>query len=108
MAFGAANKPGDPLTHKQEEIFEFMKRFHRDNGYPPTLRNICKQFGFGGPNAARCHINALVSKGRLKRIQCGGTSHYIPTVPDGCCLACGSPYVDPPSKALPSNGRRYE
>ena len=31
---------GKDLTKRQQEIFEFIKRYSAKNGYPPTVRDI--------------------------------------------------------------------
>ena len=56
------------LTKRQQEIFDFIKRYSSDHGYPPTVREIGKRFGIGNPNGVVCHLKALVRKGRIKRV----------------------------------------
>ena len=31
------------LTKKQDEILDLIKRFIAEHGYPPTVREICKE-----------------------------------------------------------------
>lgn len=45
---------------------DFIKKFTYENGYPPTMREICGRFGFM-PRAATNHVNALVRKGYLSK-----------------------------------------
>ena len=33
------------LTKRQQEIFDFIKRYVASNGYPPTVRDIGKAVG---------------------------------------------------------------
>jgi len=33
------------LTEKQKETLEFIYTFHRDHGWPPSLREIAARFG---------------------------------------------------------------
>ncbi len=54
------------LTDRQREVLEFIKEFANENGYPPTIREICKRFGFQ-PHAASNHVDALVRKGYLSK-----------------------------------------
>jgi repressor LexA len=54
------------LTNRQKEVLEFIKTFANDNGYPPTMREICGRFGFQ-PRAATNHVEALVRKGYLRK-----------------------------------------
>jgi len=55
------------LTKRQEEILDFIVGRVRDEGFPPTLKEIAACFGLASPNAARDHVLALERKGFLKR-----------------------------------------
>jgi len=54
------------LTSRQKEVLEFIKEFTGENGYSPTMREICGCFGFQ-PRAATNHVDALVRKGYLTK-----------------------------------------
>ena len=54
------------LTARQEEIFNFVRKFIRDRGYPPSVREIGERFKIY-PRAAFDHLKALERKGYLKR-----------------------------------------
>jgi repressor LexA len=41
------------LTKRQEEILDFIVGGVRDEGFPPTLKEIAARFGLASPNAAR-------------------------------------------------------
>lgn len=51
------------LTEAQEAVLAFMVRHQAANARPPSLREICEEFGFASHNAARNHVQALVKKG---------------------------------------------
>ncbi len=53
------------LTTRQKEILEFIDRAIRENGFPPTLREICKTFSISSTNGARYHIHRLKKMGYL-------------------------------------------
>jgi repressor LexA len=55
------------LTKRQEEILDFIVGRVRDEGFPPTLKEIAECFGLASANAARDHVLALERKGFLKR-----------------------------------------
>jgi len=55
------------LTKRQEEILDFIVGGVRDEGFPPTLKEIAERFGLASANAARDHVLALERKGFLKR-----------------------------------------
>ncbi|HEV8664051.1 MAG TPA: transcriptional repressor LexA [Candidatus Methylomirabilis sp.] len=54
------------LTPRQREVLEFIKRFLEEQGYPPTVREIGRHFGFV-PRSVFDHLKALERKGYLKR-----------------------------------------
>ncbi len=54
------------LTIRQREIFDFVKTFTREQGYPPTIREIGQRFNIY-PRAVFDHLKALERKGYLKR-----------------------------------------
>lgn len=55
------------LTKRQEEILDFIVGRVRDEGFPPTLKEIAERFGLASANAARDHVLALERKGFLRR-----------------------------------------
>jgi len=54
------------LTTRQEEIFNFVRAFIKERGYPPSVREIGQQFSIY-PRAVFDHLKALERKGYLKR-----------------------------------------
>ncbi len=57
----------DELTDKQRNVLEFITEFSRDNGMPPTLREISAYIGTKGTVSALRHIEALEKKGFINR-----------------------------------------
>jgi len=53
------------LTDKQAQVLGFLKEHARQEGYPPTMREIGEHFGFSFP-AAKGHLQALERKGYIK------------------------------------------
>jgi len=54
------------LTPRQREIFNFVREFIKERGYPPSVREIGEHFNIY-PRAAFDHLKALEKKGYLKR-----------------------------------------
>ena len=54
------------LTTRQSEIFNFVRGFIQERGYPPSIREIGEHFNIY-PRAAFDHLKALERKGYLKR-----------------------------------------
>ena len=55
------------LTPRQQEIYEYLATHLEDHGYPPTLREICSEFGMKSTRAASDHLLALERKGYIAR-----------------------------------------
>ncbi len=55
------------LTKKQKEVLDFIKRFHAENKYPPSIRQICSAIDLSSPATVHVHVNHLVEKGFIKR-----------------------------------------
>ena len=55
------------LTPRQQEIYEYLARHLEQHGYPPTLREICSEFGMRSTRAASDHLLALERKGYINR-----------------------------------------
>lgn len=53
------------LTDRQEDILNFIKEFLLEYGYPPTLRQIGKQFSITSTFGVKRHLDALEKKGYL-------------------------------------------
>jgi repressor LexA len=57
----------DELTDRQKEILGFINRSIGERGYPPTLREIGRQFSIKSTNGVNDHLRALEKKGYLQR-----------------------------------------
>jgi repressor LexA len=55
------------LTKRQQEIFEFIKRYSAKNGYPPTVRDIGKAVGLASSSTVHAHLANLERIGLLRR-----------------------------------------
>jgi SOS-response transcriptional repressor LexA len=56
-----------PLTPRQEEVLDVIRRSIAERGFPPTLREIGAELGFTSINAAHDHLCALERKGYIRR-----------------------------------------
>ena len=50
-----------------QEVFDFINRFNEENGFPPTVREICKELGIKSTATVYDYINALRDKGYLSK-----------------------------------------
>jgi repressor LexA len=55
------------LTKRQREIFEFVRRYARKHGYPPTVREIGKAVGLHSSSTVHAHLANLEKSGLLRR-----------------------------------------
>jgi repressor LexA len=58
---------GKDLTKRQQEIFEFIKKYSARTGYPPTVRDIGKAVGLASSSTVHAHLANLEKLGMLRR-----------------------------------------
>ena len=55
------------LNEKQSKILTYIIQYKSDNGFPPSIREICKKFKFSSPRAGQKYLEALEEKGYIQR-----------------------------------------
>jgi repressor LexA len=55
------------LTHKQQLVLDFLKKEIKQNGYPPTVREICDAVGLSSTSTVHAHLETLERKGYIRR-----------------------------------------
>jgi repressor LexA len=68
-----ANTPKTGLTKRQGDVLYFLKKRIQSEGMPPTIQEICTEFGFASTNGVSEILKALEKKGFLKRIAKGSS-----------------------------------
>jgi len=58
---------GKDLTKRQQEIFDFIKKYSAKYGYPPTVRDIGKAIGLTSSSTVHAHLSNLEKIGLLRR-----------------------------------------
>ena len=58
---------GKDLTKRQQEIFDFIKKYSAKYGYPPTVRDIGKAVGLASSSTVHAHLANLEKIGLLRR-----------------------------------------
>ncbi len=53
------------LTNRQEDILKFIKKFIDQNGFPPTYREIGRNFNISSTFGVKRHLDALIKKGYI-------------------------------------------
>ncbi len=56
------------LTHRQQEILDYLRKSQRQTGIMPSTREIQHYFGFASQTAAMSHLRALERKGVIQRL----------------------------------------
>ena len=74
----------EKLTNRQKDVLDYIKSYVAKHGYPPAVREIGTALGLNSPATIQSHINALESKGYIKKtnskyrsLEIVGTNEYI-------------------------------
>lgn len=54
------------VTERQKQILDFIRLFQAREGFPPSLREICKALGLVSTGSLMKHIRSLESEGLIK------------------------------------------
>jgi repressor LexA len=60
--------PPEALTARQQQVLDFIRAHHRQQGMSPSLREIQAHFGLASPFGIKRHVDALTEKGALTRL----------------------------------------
>ena len=52
---------------KQEKILNFMNDYIKENGYPPSIREICAGVGLSSTSTVHAHLQNLTKKGLIQK-----------------------------------------
>ena len=53
------------MTERQGLILQFIRRYQKKHGYPPSVRDITSAVGLASPSTTHVHLVALRSQGRV-------------------------------------------
>lgn len=56
------------FTPRQREIYDFIRAYTAENGFPPTLEEIAEHLGLSAPSTVHEHLHQMQLKGILKRV----------------------------------------
>lgn len=86
------------LTKRQKQILDYIKKYIKENDYPPSLEEIGGHFNLSSPATIHQHIEALKTKGYLKneprtiQISENKKSHDLIEIPLAGVIAAGQPF----------------
>ncbi len=56
-----------PLSGKQAEIYDFILKFTREHGYPPSVREISAAVNLKSPSTVHFHMKKLEAEGYIQK-----------------------------------------
>ena len=59
--------PRGKISKRQQAIYDFIKSYTEDHGYPPSVREIGSAVGLASPSTVHMHLKALEELGLIKR-----------------------------------------
>lgn len=57
----------EKLTKRQQQILDYIRNCIEEKHYPPSVREIAQAVGLASPSTVHAHLNALETKGYIKR-----------------------------------------
>ena len=55
------------ITKRQQQIYDYIKSYQQENGYPPSVREMAQAVGLSSPSTVHAHLSALEDHGLIKR-----------------------------------------
>jgi len=62
-----ARKRAKGLSERQIKILEVLERYSSQNGYPPSIREICEKAGISSTSVVNYYLNQLEETGYIER-----------------------------------------
>lgn len=64
-------------NNRENEVYEYLVNYIEEEGYPPTVREICRDLGFSSTSTAQYYLKKLEDK---NLISCGGAKNRAITI----------------------------
>ena len=55
------------ITKRQQQIYDFIRSYQTEKGYPPSVREMAAAVGLSSPSTVHAHLSALEVHGLIKR-----------------------------------------
>lgn len=55
------------ITKRQQQIYDFIRAYQKEKGYPPSVREMAAAVGLSSPSTVHAHLSALEDHGLIKR-----------------------------------------
>lgn len=89
-----------PLSPMRKKILDYIGEFTQDNGYPPSVREICAAVNLRSPSTVHSHLHILQEQGYLEKtdnktraISLNNHSSFVKSVPILGVVTAGVPIL---------------
>ena len=55
------------ITKRQQQIYDFIRSYQLEKGYPPSVREMAAAVGLSSPSTVHAHLSALEQHGLIRR-----------------------------------------
>ncbi|WP_417037413.1 transcriptional repressor LexA [Collinsella stercoris] len=55
------------ISKRQQQIYDFIRSYQKEKGYPPSVREMAAAVGLSSPSTVHAHLSALEDLGLIKR-----------------------------------------
>ena len=82
-----------------ERVYEYLQKAITEQGYAPSVREICEAVGLKSPSTAHFHLKRLQERGLIEKGDCKGRAIVLKDqrdrdrIPIVGCVAAGSPIL---------------
>ena len=82
-----------------ERVYQYLQKAIKEQGYAPSVREICEAVGLKSPSTAHFHLKRLQERGLIEKGDCKGRAIVLKDqrdrdrIPIVGCVAAGSPIL---------------
>ena len=88
----------EKLSRMQQKVYDYIVKCVSEQGYPPSVREICAELDFKSPSTAHFHIKNLEERGYIMRG--AGKGRAIALVGEGIKPARPVDHAEPPQEFM--------
>ena len=55
------------ISAKQQKVLDFLRQYTKENGYSPSVRDICEGLGFSSTSTVHGYLCRLEERGLIRR-----------------------------------------
>ena len=65
------------LRNPQQEIYDYILSYYKQNSFPPSVREICQAVGLQSPATVHTHLRNMEAAGLIRRDHNKQRSIYV-------------------------------